>query len=94
VPGAGLPLFKESFSLDQQDNKGSWQQRFWEHSIRDDTDFNMHCDYIHYNPVKHKLVQSPGQWQHSTFELFVQAGFYPEDWGHNISPQVMAMELE
>ena len=74
--------------------KGVWQQKFWEHSIRDDIDFNAHCDYIHYNPVKHGLAQSPSEWQHSTFRLFVRAGFYPRDWGHDISPQVMAMELE
>ena len=57
-------------------------------------DFNRHCDYIHYNPVKHGLVRSPSQWRHSTFWLFVQAGFYPEDWGNDVSPQVLAMELE
>ena len=33
-----------------------WQPRFWEHLIRDEDDFNYHCDYIHYNPVKHGLV--------------------------------------
>lgn len=32
-----------------------WQRRFWEHQIRDDNDFELHVDYIHYNPVKHWL---------------------------------------
>jgi len=27
--------------------------RYWEHQMRDDTDFARHMDYIHYNPVKH-----------------------------------------
>jgi putative transposase len=35
-----------------------WQRRFWEHTIRDEADLNKHRDYIHYNPVKHGLVQS------------------------------------
>ena len=26
-----------------------WQRRFWEHTIRDDGDFERHADYIHYN---------------------------------------------
>ena len=33
-----------------------WQRQFWEHTIRDDTDFERHVDYIHFNPVKHGLV--------------------------------------
>src|SRR5437764_13738513 len=33
-----------------------WQRRFWEHTIRDDKDFERHVDYIHFNPVKHGLV--------------------------------------
>jgi putative transposase len=71
-----------------------WQERFWEHLIRDQADFNTHCDYIHYNPVKHGLAQSPSEWQHSTFNVFVRKGFYAPDWGCNVSPEVMAMDLE
>jgi putative transposase len=33
-----------------------WQRRYWEHTIRDDEDFERHVDYIHFNPVKHGLV--------------------------------------
>jgi hypothetical protein len=33
-----------------------WQERFWEHQIRDDADDARHVDYVHYNPVKHGLV--------------------------------------
>lgn len=88
------PVDQIPSSLLRKREKGVWQQKFWEHCIRDDMDFNAHCDYIHYNPVKHGLARSPGEWPHSTFGQFVQAGFYPPDWGHSISPQVMAMELE
>jgi putative transposase len=49
-----------------------WQRRFWEHIIRDEGDFSAHCDYIHYNPVKHGLVEAPKDWQHSTFHRFVK----------------------
>ena len=30
--------------------RGIWQRRFWEHSIRDDDDFAAHLDYVHFNP--------------------------------------------
>ena len=36
--------------------RGIWQHRFWEHTIRDDRDYAVHMDYIHFNPVKHGLI--------------------------------------
>ena len=62
-----------------------WQRRFWEHAIRDDADFQKHLDYIHYNPVKHGLVVRIGDWPYSTFHRYVRDGFYPENWGGDIS---------
>jgi putative transposase len=58
-----------------------WQRRYWEHRVRDDDDFARHCDYIHWNPVKHGLVQRAADWPHSSFSRFVAAGIYPQDWG-------------
>ncbi len=51
-----------------------WQKRFWEHMIRDETDYFRHLDYIHYNPVKHGLVQSAAHWQYFLFiDMFEMA---------------------
>ena len=36
-----------------------WQNRFWDHIIRDENDLNNHIDYIHFNPVKHGHTNSP-----------------------------------
>ena len=58
-----------------------WQRRFWEHLIRDDVDFANHCDYIHYNPVRHRLCESPQQWAFSSIHRFIQQQIYPLDWG-------------
>lgn len=57
-----------------------WQRRFWEHRIRDEKDYEMHCDYIHYNPVKHGLVIAPKDWAYSSFERYVNRGVYSRDW--------------
>jgi putative transposase len=57
-----------------------WQRRFWEHRIRDDRDFLMHTDYIHYNPVKHGYVVRVQDWPYSTFHRHVKRGVYPIDW--------------
>ncbi len=58
-----------------------WQRRFWEHMIRDDRDYVNHCDYVHYNPVKHGLVIAPREWRYSSFHRFLDEGLYPPDWG-------------
>ena len=58
-----------------------WQRRFWEHLIRDETDYRRHMDYLHYNPIKHRLVNSVNEWPYSTFHRYVRSGVYPLDWG-------------
>jgi len=57
-----------------------WQKRFWEHTVRDDGDFERCADYIHFNPVKHRLVTSPGSWPFSSLHHYVRAGELPADW--------------
>ncbi|MAK91491.1 MAG: transposase [Oleibacter sp.] len=59
---------------------GFWQRRFWEHCIRDEDDFRRHLDYIHLNPVKHKLVDDVKDWPYSSFHRYVRQGMYPENW--------------
>ncbi len=60
---------------------GLWQRRFWEHQIRDDSDFEAHMDYIHWNPVKHGHVGAAVDWPYSSFHRYVARGVYPADWG-------------
>ncbi|WP_231730990.1 REP-associated tyrosine transposase [Lacimicrobium alkaliphilum] len=57
-----------------------WQRRYWEHLIRDEEDFNSHVDYIHYNPVKHKLVDEVKAWPYSSFHHYVRERILPQDW--------------
>ena len=61
--------------------RGIWQRRYWEHLIRDEADYQAHMDYVHFNPVKHGLVQRVADWPHSTFHEWVKANVYPRDWG-------------
>ena len=57
-----------------------WQRRYWEHTIRDESDLRNHADYLHYNPVKHGWVSRVDQWPYSTFHRYVSAGIYPPGW--------------
>ena len=60
--------------------RGIWQRRFWEHSMRDDRDYAAHMDYVYLNPLKHGLVQRVVDWPYSSFQRDVRRGVYPADW--------------
>jgi putative transposase len=62
--------------------RGIWQRRFWEHTIRDDRDYANHLDYVHFNPVKHGLVEHVADWPFSSFHRCVARGLYPAAWTH------------
>ena len=61
--------------------KNIWQHRYWEHLLRDERDFEHHVDYIHFNPVRHGLVNRVVEWPYSSFHQYVARGMYPVDWG-------------
>jgi putative transposase len=63
-----------------------WQERFWDHIVRDENDLNMHFDYIHWNPVKHDYTVQPENWPHSSYSHWVERGFYPKEWGKQGEP--------
>jgi putative transposase len=63
-----------------------WQRRFWEHTVRDEADFERCADYIHYNPVKHRLVAEPSSWRFSSLHRYVREGVLPSDWGGTGQP--------
>jgi putative transposase len=65
--------------------RGIWQRRYWEHTIRDERDFARHVDYIHINPVNHGLVTRVRDWPFSSFHRMVKLGIYPEDWAGDIA---------
>lgn len=64
--------------------KGIFQRRYWEHTIKDEKELNNQINYIHYNPVKHGLVNNVKDWQYSSFHKFVKQGLYENDWGSAI----------
>jgi putative transposase len=76
-----------------QRRRGIWQRRFWEHTIRDEDDFEAHFDYTHYNPVKHQLVRRPRDWKWSTFHRWVRYGHYDMNWAAGTCPPHVPSEL-
>lgn len=43
--------------IDNCQNRKIWYQ-YWDRCIRSEKDFYSHLNYIHYNPIKHKLINN------------------------------------
>ena len=76
--GSELP---QSESRIRKRQRGIWQKRYWEHTVRDEDDLKRCADYCHWNPRKHKLVQRVLDWKWSSFHRFVNEGEYDLEWG-------------
>jgi len=74
---AGEPI---SESRAARGERGIWQRRYWEHTIRDERDCERHVDYIHINPVKLGLVKAGAATAVSSFHRMAKLGVYLEDW--------------
>jgi len=80
----GPLLYRDEWMNDSKRRRNEstlWQRRFWEHVIRDEADYRQHMDYLHFNPVKHGMVENVGDWPFSTFHRCVREGVYPGSWG-------------
>lgn len=76
--------FKIRYSRNFRDSFGPgrvWQNRFWDHVIRDQDDMKNHLNYIHFNPVKHGIVTDPFEYKHSSFAKYLEEGYYQRGWG-------------
>jgi putative transposase len=62
-----------------------WQRRFWEHTIQNDIDLQRHIDYIHFNPVKHSLVENVIDWPWSSYHRYIQRGICDPTWEQRAS---------
>jgi putative transposase len=81
-----MHCFKRNFTKnfkkahDIRGNVHLWQERFWDHIIRNELDLERHFDYIHWNPVKHQYVFTPGEWPESSLHYWIRKGYYPASW--------------
>jgi putative transposase len=76
-----LPGGEEIFaSRAHKGERAIWQRRYWEHTLRDEEDFERHADHIHFNPVKHDHASRVRDWPYSSFHRIVRYGVYPQDW--------------
>jgi putative transposase len=70
-----------SASRSYKGERGVWQRRYYEHTVRDEADLKRCIDYIHINPLKHGLVDCVADWPWSSFHRYVALGEYSLGWG-------------
>ncbi len=70
-----------SKGMKNKNESGIWQSKYYEHTIRDKKDFYTKLEYIHYNPIKHKIVKNVFEYPYSSFFQYVKIGFYNIKWG-------------
>ena len=58
---------KLSFAKYRRVHSGIWQERYYEHTIRDEKDFLARLEYIRVNPLKHELVTNINEWKYTSF---------------------------
>ena len=51
----------------RRDHSGIWQERYYEHTIRNEKDLIEKLHYMRSNPIKHNLVERTDEWQYSSF---------------------------
>lgn len=54
-------------SLQRKRERGVWQRRFWEHTLRGQAEFFAAMEYCRQSPVRHGLVRAPEDWPYSSF---------------------------
>jgi putative transposase len=89
-----MSSFKRRVTWMMKQPGGIWQNRFWEHLLRNDNDLERHTDYIHVNPVNHGLTKRAQDYPYSSFKMFVEKEAYPEDWGSVVEIEVTGEPID
>jgi putative transposase len=93
--GGGGEEGQMTVNREKHRERAVWQQRFWEHTIRDEDDLEQCTNYLHWNPVKHGFVTRVRDYPWSSFHRFVESGDYEPNWGGDFDcPDVPGVEWE
>ena len=65
--GKYYSYLEQSTSRHKERYKAVWQKKYYEQTIKNEKDFELHLRYILNNPVKHGLVEGVEEWVYSSF---------------------------
>ena len=58
---------EQSTSRHKRGSKPIWQKRFYEHTLRNDKEYQKCLSYIYHNPIKHGYVTQINDWKYSSY---------------------------
>lgn len=70
-----------------------WEHGFKVRALFDKEDLRDHLDFIHYDPVRHGLVERAGDYRWSSLHKRMKEGHYPYDWAVLAPPAGVARVL-
>src|SRR5437588_6400855 len=70
-------------------NTHSGNGAFGSTRFANEIDFERHVDYVHFDPVKQKLVSRAREWPYSSFRVYVRRGLKPADWAGDVEEPMM-----
>ncbi len=59
---------EQSISRQKEGYKPIWQKKYYEHTIRDQKDFEEKIEYIYNNPIKHGYAKNIKDWKYSSYQ--------------------------
>jgi putative transposase len=75
---------RRSSSKAAKGEAGLWQRRFWEHHIRDGTNYANHVRYCWINPVKHGLARRAVDWPYLSIHRDIARGIVEPEWAGSV----------
>jgi putative transposase len=87
----GRDEYEQNPSRTGKRERGIWQRSPLGNQIRNERDLQRHVDYIHYNPVKHGLVERVEDWPWSTYHRYIREDSYPDRSWNNIQNECEKM---
>ncbi len=62
------------FGAEKELPRAFWQRRFYDFNVWSRKKRIEKLDYMHFNPVKRKLIRHPRNWPRSSFSFYNQTG--------------------
>jgi putative transposase len=79
--------------VQSQDDAQIWEHGFKMSVVRGKNELRNHMDFIHYDAVRHGLVERAGDYRWSSLPARVAEGHYPDDWSVLAPPAGVARVL-
>jgi putative transposase len=80
-------------TMQMQDDAQIWEHGLKMWGVQGKAELRNHLDFIHYDPVRHGMVERAADYKWSSLPMRVEEGHYPDDWAVLAPPAGVAKVL-